>query len=161
MTPFIFSSFFVLFVSTAMAFTIGTQTTTITTSARSAIGIQSSAAAATLTTMFSRKNNSNEEAAGVESAGQYSRSRFLSWSAAAFLATNIPTTAALAKGEVDPSVKGTKKDPEFESCLSQAMYECTKPKGMEQKTRKECLPDCRAKCATSEAQLMLGTPIKN
>ena len=159
MTPFIFSSFFVLFVSTAMAFTVGTQTTTITTSARSAIGIQSSAA--TLTTMFSRKNNSNEEAAGVESAGQYSRSRFLSWSAAAFLATNIPTTAALAKGEVDPSVKGTKKDPEFEICLSQAMYECTKAKGVEQKTRKECLPICRTKCATSEAQLMLGTPIKN
>jgi hypothetical protein len=38
------------------------------------------------------------------------------------------------------------------------MYDCTKPKGSEQKSRKECLPDCKQQCAKTEAQLMKGTP---
>ncbi|GMH59084.1 hypothetical protein TrRE_jg3888, partial [Triparma retinervis] len=29
------------------------------------------------------------------------------------------------------------------------MYECTKPKGDEQKGRAECIPECKKKCATS------------
>jgi len=62
--------------------------------------------------------------------------------------------------EVDPAVKGTKKDPQFEACLSQCMYECTKPKGTEQKSRAECLPECKKSCAVNKEQLMLGTPLK-
>jgi hypothetical protein len=63
-------------------------------------------------------------------------------------------------GDVDPAVKGTKKDPAFEACLSQCMYDCTKPKGAEQKSRKECLPECKQQCATNKAQLLRGEPIK-
>ena len=66
---------------------------------------------------------------------------------------------ALAK-EVDPAVKGTKADPAFQACLGECVYECTKPKGMEQKSRAECIPECKVKCATSKAQLMLGTATK-
>ena len=67
-----------------------------------------------------------------------------------------PPQAAYAK-DVDPAIKGTKKDPEFEGCLGKCLYDCTKPKGMEQKSRMECIPECKAKCATNKAQLMLGT----
>jgi hypothetical protein len=28
---------------------------------------------------------------------------------------------------------------------------------MEQKSRMECIPECKVKCATNKAQLMLGT----
>ena len=34
--------------------------------------------------------------------------------------------SAIAK-EIDPALKGTKADPEYQSCLSQCVYECTKP----------------------------------
>jgi hypothetical protein len=56
------------------------------------------------------------------------------------------------------ALKGTKKDPAFEQCLSLCMYECTKPKGAEQKPRAECLPECKEKCATSKTQLLKGEP---
>ncbi|KAL3826242.1 hypothetical protein ACHAXA_006270 [Cyclostephanos tholiformis] len=62
--------------------------------------------------------------------------------------------------EIDPSLRGTKADPSFQYCLSECVYECTKPKGNEQKSRAECIPECKAKCATSKAQLMLGTATK-
>jgi|UPI000581AE81 hypothetical protein len=74
------------------------------------------------------------------------------------LAWTIPTTAA-AK-DVDSSVKGTKKDPTYEACLSKCVYECTKPKGTEQKSRAVCLPECKQTCATNKEQLMLGQPLK-
>ena len=62
--------------------------------------------------------------------------------------------------DVDPALKGTKADPAFQACLGQCMYECTKPKGSEQRSRAECLPECKSKCATSKEQLMTGTPLK-
>jgi hypothetical protein len=65
-----------------------------------------------------------------------------------------------ARAETDPMLKGTKKDPSFEACLSKCMYECTKPKGAEQKSRAECLPECKKGCAKTKEQLMLGQPIK-
>jgi preprotein translocase subunit SecG len=66
-----------------------------------------------------------------------------------------------ASAKDDPaSLKGTKADPEYEACMSTCIYECTKPKGVEQKSRKECIPECKQTCATSKAQLMIGTPIK-
>jgi hypothetical protein len=58
------------------------------------------------------------------------------------------------------STKGTKEDPAFQACLSQCMYDCTKPKGQEQKTRSECLPECKQKCATNKSQLLRGEPIR-
>eukprot|EP00550_Attheya_septentrionalis_P004688 CAMPEP_0198291884 /NCGR_PEP_ID=MMETSP1449-20131203/9240_1 /TAXON_ID=420275 /ORGANISM="Attheya septentrionalis, Strain CCMP2084" /LENGTH=155 /DNA_ID=CAMNT_0043990569 /DNA_START=194 /DNA_END=661 /DNA_ORIENTATION=+ len=66
---------------------------------------------------------------------------------------------ALAK-EVDPAIKGTKDDPKYQACVSQCMYECTKPKGGEQMSRSECIPGCKKQCATSKSQLMIGTPLK-
>lgn len=77
-----------------------------------------------------------------------------------FLATigGLVACAAPAAAKESESLKGTKKDPVFEQCLSVCMYECTKPKGVEQKSRAECLPECKEKCATSKAQLMKGDP---
>lgn len=65
--------------------------------------------------------------------------------------------SACAKDSGD-ALKGTKKDPAFEKCLSLCMYDCTKPKGSEQKSRSECLPECKEKCATSKEQLLKGEP---
>ena len=80
--------------------------------------------------------------------------------ASSVLATGFGASPAHAKGEIDPAVKGTKKDPAYEACVSKCLYECTKPKGDEQKSRAECIPECKKKCATSKEQLMTGTPIK-
>ena len=88
---------------------------------------------------------------------QLSRSSFLVLVGAGVTVATCSVPPASAKdGEVD--LKGTKKDPNFEACLSTCMYECTKPKGVEQKSRKECLPECKAKCATNKSQLLLGNP---
>jgi hypothetical protein len=89
------------------------------------------------------------------------RGSFLSHAATACLALILPLSSidvprAHAK-DVDPALKGTKADPAFQGCLSECVYECTKPKGTEQKSRAECIPECKVKCATSKAQLMLGT----
>lgn len=66
--------------------------------------------------------------------------------------------AAPVAAKDNENLKGTKKDPAFEQCLSLCMYECTKPKGVEQKSRAECLPECKEKCATSKVQLLKGEP---
>ena len=58
---------------------------------------------------------------------------------------------ALAK-EIDPALKGTKNDPEFQACLSKCIYDCTKPKGAEQRSRGECLPECKKTCAKTKEQ---------
>ena len=83
------------------------------------------------------------------------RATFLSTSTAAV--TFLTSTACEAK-EIDPAIKGTKADPAFQACLSQCVYECTKPKGSEQKSRAECLPECKTKCASTKEQLLLGNP---
>jgi hypothetical protein len=80
--------------------------------------------------------------------------------ASSVLTTGFAASPAYAKGEVDPAVKGTKKDPAYEACVSKCLYECTKPKGDEQKSRAECIPECKKTCATTKEQLMTGTPIK-
>ena len=76
---------------------------------------------------------------------------------AAFNPSIIPSPANAAD---DKAAKGTKADPKFQLCLSNCMYECTKPKVEEQKTRAECLPECKKSCATTKEQLMKGTPTK-
>jgi len=89
-----------------------------------------------------------------------SRSSFLASCGAALLSAAVvpPQPAQAKEKKVDPALKGTKKDPVFEACLSECMYECTKPKGAEQKSRAECLPECKKSCAKTKEQLMLGTP---
>ncbi len=81
-----------------------------------------------------------------------SRQSFLttvaSTSCLTFLGTQQP---AFAK-EIDPALKGTKNDPEFQACLSKCVYDCTKPKGAEQKSRGECLPECKKTCAKTKEQ---------
>jgi hypothetical protein len=96
--------------------------------------------------------------------GMQSRARFLSTFAAAVVTTAVGVSssalpASAAETKIDPAVKGTKKDPGYESCVSQCMYECTKPKGNEQMSRSQCLPGCKKQCATTKAQLMVGTPL--
>jgi hypothetical protein len=95
----------------------------------------------------------------TDNGGVMSRAQWLQQVATVSASLMITTPAAWAKD--DAAVKGTKQDPVFEACLSQCMYECTKPKGVEQKSRKECLPECKAQCATTKAQLMKGVPIES
>lgn len=85
------------------------------------------------------------------------RSTFLATAASTCLAFLASSPPAFAK-DVDPALKGTKADPEFQACLSQCVYECTKPKGMEQRSRAECLPECKSKCAKTKQQTMTGSP---
>ena len=85
-----------------------------------------------------------------------SRESFLWTSIAAAAGAAMPASAK----EIDPALKGTKKDPAYEACVSACLYDCTKPKGSEQKSRQECIPECKKKCATTKQQLMIGDPIK-
>ena len=85
--------------------------------------------------------------------GMVSRSQFIGRLLPVVL--TLGTAPALAADDL----KGTKKDPAYEACLSQCMYTCTKPKGEEQKSRTACLSECKQQCATTKQQLMLGTPI--
>eukprot|EP00977_Amphora_coffeiformis_P029032 scaffold38350_cov153-Amphora_coffeaeformis.AAC.1 len=89
---------------------------------------------------------------------QSSRADFLQVTTAGLVAM-ASFGAAPAWAGVDPALKGTKKDPAYEACISKCMYECTKPKVEEQKSRQECLPDCKKQCATTKEQLLKGTPI--
>mmetsp|Transcript_11264 Transcript_11264/g.22265 ORF Transcript_11264/g.22265 Transcript_11264/m.22265 type:complete len:152 (+) Transcript_11264:233-688(+) len=57
--------------------------------------------------------------------------------------------AAWAKDE--DFVKGSKNDPAVQAKLSVCMYECTKPKGDEQKSRAQCLKECKAEFITARA----------
>jgi len=84
------------------------------------------------------------------------RLTFLQTTISSSLLLVVPNKPAYAKA----SDKGTKKDPEYQACISLCVYECTKPKGDEQKTRMECLPGCKAKCATTKEQLLTGKPIQ-
>ena len=93
-----------------------------------------------------------------EGQGEVSRASFLATAFSAAVVSTMAPLSASAK-EMDPKVKGTKQDPGYEACVSKCLYECTKPKGDEQKDRKECIPICKKQCATTKEQLMVGTPI--
>lgn len=86
------------------------------------------------------------------------RATFLTTTASTCLTFLVGASTSASAKEVDPSVKGTKSDPTFQACLGKCVYECTKPKGNEQKSRAECLPECKKKCATDDKQLLLGSP---
>lgn len=93
-----------------------------------------------------------------QSQAEVSRAQWLQTAGGVFAGMIMGTATPAWAAKDDPALKGTKKDPAFEACLSTCMYECTKPKGYEQKTRQECLPECKSKCAETKAQLMLGLP---
>ena len=112
-----------------------------------------------LASAYSTPNANQQSPRSAPSQTAVSRGAFLATAASAACATFLPPRPAFAK-DIDPALKGTKADPEFQTCLSQCVYECTKPKGAEQKSRAECLPECKSKCATTKAQLMKGEPKK-
>lgn len=99
---------------------------------------------------FSSTGNNNNKMP-VQTAQPTSRQNFL-----AIMAGGLLTTAAVAAPtpvwakEQETYTKGSKNDPEVQAKLSVCMYECTKPKGAEQKSRAECLPECKAKCITAK-----------
>uniref|UniRef100_A0A6U3ZBC6 Uncharacterized protein n=1 Tax=Ditylum brightwellii TaxID=49249 RepID=A0A6U3ZBC6_9STRA len=110
---------------------------------------------------LSVSSNNNKPPNSIQQTSS-SRKAFLQSSAALLpflVATTSPAPAFAAK-EVDPSVKGTKADPAYQACVSQCLYDCTKPKGDEQKSRQECIPECKKQCATDKKQLMIGSPIQ-
>ncbi|GMI02077.1 hypothetical protein TrLO_g10455 [Triparma laevis f. longispina] len=90
-----------------------------------------------------------------------SRTAFLSqfgYASTLGLLTSVLTDVKPAYAGGEEKLKGTKADPKYTNCVSECVFECTKEKGVEQKTRVECIPGCKEKCASSKAQLMLGTP---
>jgi hypothetical protein len=89
------------------------------------------------------------------------RSRVLEGAGQALTVTFLLSPSQSSAKEVDPSLKGTKKDPRFEACLSRCLYDCTKAKGEQQKSRSECLPECKKRCATTKEQLLTGKPLKS
>lgn len=106
----------------------------------------------------SSSSNSNSNTSPATK-NELSRTLFLSdaLALASFIAIVSPPTPAFA-GDDSVARKGTKEDPKFQACLSLCMYDCTKPKGAEQRSRSECLPECKQKCATTKQQLLLGSP---
>eukprot|EP00579_Thalassiosira_antarctica_P000509 CAMPEP_0201868640 /NCGR_PEP_ID=MMETSP0902-20130614/2440_1 /ASSEMBLY_ACC=CAM_ASM_000551 /TAXON_ID=420261 /ORGANISM="Thalassiosira antarctica, Strain CCMP982" /LENGTH=127 /DNA_ID=CAMNT_0048394001 /DNA_START=39 /DNA_END=425 /DNA_ORIENTATION=- len=116
-------------------------------------------ALAGITTGYNTPKSTQPSIRSTSSQPTINRSTFLATTATACL-TFLSTPQSASAKEVDPALVGTKKDPAFESCLGKCLYECTKPKGFEQKGRAECLPECKTQCATTKAQLMRGEPIK-
>jgi hypothetical protein len=99
----------------------------------------------------------NQQGPSSPSVPEMTRSNFLAVVGGLTASTCV---APSAWAKEDASLKGTKKEPAFEACLSQCMYDCTKPKGNEQKSRKECLPECKQSCATNKNQLLKGEPLQ-
>ena len=66
------------------------------------------------------------------------RANFITSTAAVLL---FPTTALAAK------------PPPYEACMSLCIYECTKPKGGEQKLRTECIGECKIVCKDKKRTL--------
>ena len=88
------------------------------------------------------------------------RLSFLTTSCASAAAVLLAKPSPSFSKEIDPALKGTKADPKYQACLSECVYDCTKPKGDEQKSRAQCLPECKKQCATTKEQLMIGTPLQ-
>ncbi len=101
--------------------------------------------------------NQQGPSSGGPSVPEMTRSNFLAV-VGGLTASTCVAPSAWAKEDI--ALKGTKKEPAFEACLSQCMYDCTKPKGNELKSRKECLPECKQQCATNKNQLLKGEPLK-
>ena len=101
---------------------------------------------------FGLNSSTSNNKIQVSTTATTSRQDFL-----AAIAGGVLTTATLvspapvwAKDKEITYTKGSKNDPDVQAKLSLCMYECTKPKGAEQKSRAECLPECKAKCITAK-----------
>jgi len=93
---------------------------------------------------------SNNNKTPVATSQPTSRQNFLAVVAGGLLTTAAVATPAPVWAKEEAFTKGSKNDPDVQAKLSVCMYECTKPKGAEQKSRAECLPECKAKCITSK-----------
>eukprot|EP00611_Tribonema_gayanum_P000931 TRINITY_DN10701_c0_g1_i1.p1 TRINITY_DN10701_c0_g1~~TRINITY_DN10701_c0_g1_i1.p1 ORF type:complete len:140 (-),score=29.28 TRINITY_DN10701_c0_g1_i1:132-512(-) len=114
-----------------------------------------SSGAAALATGAWRNGACAKPAHAAPAAGRVSRRDVFAGIASSVAAVGF-AGAAVAKD--DPSKVGTKDDPKFQACISQCIYECTKPKGSMTRSRGECLPECKKNCATTKAQAMTGVP---
>lgn len=112
------------------------------------------------TSSCSASTSTAEHASSIDRRSAISSLTSSMFAAGVTAAVSGSASPAYAASEVDPAKKGTKMDPNYEACVSKCLYECTKPKGEEQKSRAECIPECKKKCATTKEQLMKGTPIK-
>lgn len=112
-----------------------------------------------LTTPAMQRKDSSSPLLEAESSTA-TRNSFLSKAAtAAFVLVSSFTSFSSSSSAAPENVKGTKKDPAYEACLSKYIYDCTKPKGEFTKDRSECRQEAKKACATTKQQLMLGTPI--
>jgi hypothetical protein len=83
---------------------------------------------------------------GVQSTSDLSRSQFLVAMGGLVAGVGL----ACAKDSVH-ALKGTKKDPAFEQCISfSTIYDCTKTKGSEQKSRADCVNLVKRQVQSSE-----------
>ena len=78
-----------------------------------------------------------------------SRQRFLSVMAGGILSGSLVSSSSLIDSR--DGFVASAAAPVNEACLSQCLYECTKPKGAEQKSRAECIPECKKKCKEAAA----------
>ncbi|MGK3743331.1 MAG: hypothetical protein ACI90V_010187 [Bacillariaceae sp.] len=79
----------------------------------------------------------------VVSVQSVSRKNFLT----AVLAGGITASSTNAKAAWSKEISS---DQAKENFISQCLYECTKPKGDEQKSRKECIDECKIKYKASK-----------
>lgn len=59
---------------------------------------------------------------------------------------------------LQPSPANAKDGPILQSCVSECIYDCTKPKGDGQRTRAECQAECKEKCAKTRDKVVKGVP---
>jgi len=64
------------------------------------------------------------------------------------VATSMTVAVAVAPVAQAAESKGSA----YEACMSQCLYDCTKPKVPYQKSRAECLPECKQECKATKAQ---------
>ena len=79
----------------------------------------------------------------VDDVVSVSRKNFLT----AVLAGGITASSTNAKAAWSKEISS---DQARENFISQCLYECTKPKGDEQKSRKECISECKIKYKSSK-----------
>jgi len=106
-------------------------------------------------TRTTHPNDTKKSISSNPSSQSYNRAIFLQT-----LSVGLLSVVNIDLANAQDESKGTKDDPKFQACISKCVFECTKPKGEEQKSRSECLPECRTKCATTKQQLMTGKPLK-
>jgi hypothetical protein len=98
---------------------------------------------------FGFKSANSNNKMPVSSTPTTSRQNFLAAMAGGLLTASVLASPAPVWAKEAEYTKGSKNDPDVQAKLSVCMYECTKPKGSEQKTRAECIVECKQKCITA------------